>query len=63
MSAHDQLRWRKSHRSGGANNGCVEVAPLDPGMAIRDSKHPQGGALRLTPTSWRTFVATVTHTR
>jgi hypothetical protein len=36
--------WRKARRSQ-HNGGCVEVAPnLEEVVAIRDSKHPEGGA-------------------
>ncbi|GGS52633.1 DUF397 domain-containing protein [Actinokineospora fastidiosa] len=36
--------WRKSSRSGAVGN-CVELAPLDGGTAVRDSKCPTGPAL------------------
>lgn len=59
MSTQVAFRWRKSSRSGGANNGCVEVAPVDDAMAVRDSKNPAGGMLRLTAAQWRAFAAAV----
>ena len=31
------MRWKKSSRSGAGNN-CVEVADLDGGHAVRDSR-------------------------
>ena len=39
-----QAVWRKASRSA-YNGGCVEVAANLPGVAaVRDSKHPEGGA-------------------
>ena len=44
--------WRKSSFSGGGGTGggdCVEVAPLDDGrIAVRNSNHPQKGAVLFT---------------
>lgn len=39
------IKWRKSSFSGGASEGCVEVAHLPGAMAIRDSKDPHGPML------------------
>ncbi|RFU87496.1 DUF397 domain-containing protein [Streptomyces triticagri] len=40
-----------------AGGECVEVALNIPdAVAIRDSKHPTAGTIRLTPTAWRTFL-------
>ena len=37
--------WRKSARSSGTGQNCVEVAANLPGIvAIRDSKDPDGGS-------------------
>ncbi len=44
----DGLTWRKSRRSD-VEGACVEVANLCRGAAVRDSKHPDGGVLTLTP--------------
>lgn len=47
--------WQKSTYSGDAS--CVELAALaDGSVAVRDSKHPGGGALRFTPTEIDAFV-------
>ncbi|MGQ0838920.1 DUF397 domain-containing protein [Actinokineospora sp.] len=48
-------RWRKSSRSGNTTN-CVEVAPLDRTIGVRDSKNP-GPALSFTRASFATFLA------
>jgi hypothetical protein len=50
--------WRKSAFSN--NTGaCVEVADLDGGHAVRDSKNPTGPALTFTATEWAAFTAGV----
>ncbi|MFI0775254.1 DUF397 domain-containing protein [Streptomyces sp. NPDC021212] len=47
--------YRKSSFST-ADRECVEVATNMPGtVAIRDSKHPGGPILRLTPAAWADF--------
>lgn len=38
-------RWRKSSRSGGGGNQCVELACTEAGGAVRDSKNPAGPVL------------------
>ncbi|MEU4694321.1 DUF397 domain-containing protein [Actinoplanes sp. NPDC023714] len=42
----DLLQWRKSRRSSGGN--CVEVAPLSDGIAMRNSRFPDGEVLICT---------------
>jgi hypothetical protein len=55
MRTDEVLDWRKARRS--MNNGaCVEVAPTNPGVAIRDSKDVDGEVLRYSANSWRFFV-------
>ena len=40
------LRWRKSSYSGNGGGNCVEVASnLPDGVAVRDSKNPDGPRL------------------
>jgi hypothetical protein len=46
--------WRKSTRSGDGN--CVEVAVVDDGIAVRDSKDQDGGILLFTPVEMAAFV-------
>ena len=43
------IKWRKSSFSGGASEGCVEVAHLPGAIAIRDSKDPRGPMLVIKP--------------
>jgi hypothetical protein len=48
--------WRKSTRSGGADN-CVEVATAtDHHVGVRDSKNPDGGILVFNPSAWSDFL-------
>jgi len=54
--------WRKSSYSGsgGQQNGCVEVARYPAGgVAVRDSKDPDGPKLIFTPGHWRAFTTQV----
>jgi hypothetical protein len=49
--------WRKGSRSNGnGGNNCVEVAFLDSGVAVRDSKDRSGPALMFTTAEWTAFV-------
>jgi Domain of unknown function (DUF397) len=53
------LSWTKSSLSF-SNGNCVEVASMaDGGVAVRDSKHPDGPVLRFTPGEWDAFVGGV----
>jgi hypothetical protein len=52
------LQWRKARRSAG-NGACVEVAPVNGQIAIRDSKNPDGSWLQYSPRSWQAFVAAI----
>jgi hypothetical protein len=49
--------WRKSARSSPSGDNCVEVAFLPGGVAVRDSKNPDAGALLFTEEEWNAFVA------
>lgn len=54
---HDlALAWRKSSYSN-EQGACCEVASLDGGRAVRDSKNPTGAALTFTATEWAAFNA------
>jgi len=52
--------WRKSSRSSSTGQNCIEVAANLLGIvAVRDSKNPDGGALRFSPDEWKTFIAKI----
>ena len=55
--------WRKSSRSGGYGENCVEIAGLDAVIAVRDSKNPDGPALTIPTAHWQTFARAVKHGR
>ena len=46
--------WRRS--SGGDGTASVEVALLEQGVALRDSRKPEGPVLFFTPAEWDAFV-------
>ncbi|MFC4854792.1 DUF397 domain-containing protein [Actinophytocola glycyrrhizae] len=52
------LAWRKSSRStqDGSNGNCVEVAFVGLSVAVRDSKSPERGMLRLPESGWTAFL-------
>jgi uncharacterized protein DUF397 len=52
------LQWRKARRSVG-NGACVEVAPVNGQIAVRDSMNPGGSRLRYPARSWQAFVAAI----
>lgn len=53
----DKLTWFKSTYSS-ANGQCVECARTQVGgMAVRDSKHPDGHALTFKRATWQAFLA------
>lgn len=55
--------WCKSSYSDGAGNNCVEIADLTTtafdGIAIRDSKNPEGPALIVAQASFAALVDSV----
>ncbi|HEX4255907.1 MAG TPA: DUF397 domain-containing protein [Streptosporangiaceae bacterium] len=54
-----QLTWFKSSKSY-ANGACITCARLpEGGMAVKDSKHPDGPALQFSPATWQTFAETI----
>lgn len=57
MTDLSQAIWRKARRSA-HNGGCVEIAANLPGVtAVRDSKHPEGGAHIIARDSFAEFLA------
>lgn len=53
--------WRKSSYSGSGANECVEVAPLDHGTGLRDTKDRARGHLELRPAAWASLVNAIKH--
>jgi hypothetical protein len=51
--------WRKSSYSG-AGNDCVEIALVETGAAVRDSKNPNGSRLRFAGNEWASFLEAAT---
>lgn len=56
---HSSADWRKSSRSDGGGQHCVEVAFVADNTAVRDSKDPWGGHLVLPPDTWHQFADAV----
>ena len=53
-----RARWRRSRYSG-SNGNCVETAGAGQGIAVRDSKDPEGPRLVFKASAWRIFAATL----
>jgi Domain of unknown function (DUF397) len=55
-----RAKWRKSSFSNANGGACVEVAQnLPGGVAVRDSKDPQGPELIFEPDQWAAFLSAV----
>lgn len=52
------LVFRKSSYSGGGKE-CVEVADIESGAYVRDSKQPELGHLAFASAEWHTFVSSL----
>ena len=50
------IMWRKSTRSLGGSNECVEVAIRDDFVFVRDSRDPTGPILIFEHQSWVKFI-------
>lgn len=50
MTSYEGLEWQKAKASGGSGQGsCVELAALpDGGVAMRNSRHPNGEVIEYT---------------
>ncbi len=61
MTTHepDGIVWRTSSYSANGS-ACVEIAPVQAGVLVRDSKDPDGPALAVPTAAWRAFLGTVT---
>ena len=54
----EPLAFRKSsHSNGNGGNNCVEVAFSADGIAVRDSKNPDGPQLMFTAAEWAAFIS------
>lgn len=51
-------RWRTSSYTAEQEH-CVEVAPVHPVIAVRDSKDRQGPSLAFGESAWTAFLTTV----
>lgn len=52
----DDIVWIKSRRSHQGSVNCVEIARIEGGIAVRDSKNPDLPALRFTDAEYAAFV-------
>jgi len=48
------LHWRRSRRC--SHGACVEVARIEDGYLVRDSKNPGGAYLAFTDQEWEAFM-------
>lgn len=48
--------WRKSTYSGNQGGDCVEVAPLQPEIGVRDSKVADSPVITTSAGAWGTFL-------
>jgi uncharacterized protein DUF397 len=61
ITPESPLRWRKSTWSGGEEaTACVEIAALADGVAVRDSKDPEGPRLALARADFRALLSDIT---
>jgi hypothetical protein len=51
------VNWRKARQSGDHGGHCVEVATFARGVAVRDSKDPEGPKLVVSLEAFRAFAA------
>ncbi|GGT87630.1 DUF397 domain-containing protein [Actinomadura citrea] len=52
----DGVTWRKASRSNDQGGACIELAALTEGVAVRDSKDPDGPRIELDPSSFRALL-------
>jgi hypothetical protein len=53
----ENLKWRKASYSDSTGGQCVEVAALPNGIAVRDSKDPDGPKLHLHRNAFAALLA------
>lgn len=51
--------WRKSSRSGNANDACVELRTQGSTIGVRDSKNPQDGHITISKATLAALTARV----
>jgi hypothetical protein len=51
--------WRKSSYSNGSGGNCIEVAEIEHGALVRDSKVQQSPVLSFRSDTWSAFVTLV----
>ncbi len=57
MNHAKYTNWRKSTRSGGGGDNCVEVAfSVEGDIGVRDSKNPSGPVLEFNQAEWEAFI-------
>ncbi|SDK62859.1 protein of unknown function [Actinopolyspora mzabensis] len=56
------IDWRKSTRSSGGANNCVEIGFATSAVLIRDTKDRDSGTLAVSPDVWHSFLSTLKHT-
>jgi len=49
------MEWTKASASAGGDGACVELAAVQDGVAVRDSKDPGGPVLHFTQDEMRAF--------
>jgi hypothetical protein len=54
---NEQLTWFKSSYSDGEGGECLEAALTPATVHLRDSKHPAGPRLTLSPATWSAFLS------
>lgn len=65
VAESDRLRlpqavWRKSSRSNGGEDACVQIASLDAGLyGVRDSKDADGFVLIMDEAEWVLFIGRI----
>jgi hypothetical protein len=59
----ERLAWRTSSFSGGGNgSGCVEVAPLPTGIAVRDTKDRSRAPHLYSRPAWESLLEAIRRT-
>jgi hypothetical protein len=54
-----EVGWKTSSYSGSSDGNCVEVGSASTAVAVRDSKHRDGGMLRFSTADWTAFLRTL----